>query len=302
MPNRKGIILAGGWGTRLYPTTQACNKHLFPVYDKPMIYYPLSTLMMAGIVEILLIVSSFSLESYTRLLGDGNQWGIHLSYAVQPQPKGIAQAFIIAEKFIHHHSVCLILGDNILVGDALPQFLTSESEKQGGATVFAYPVNNPSEYGVIHFDQHYRILGIEEKPTIPKSHYAVIGLYFYDDQVVDFAKSLRPSPRGELEITDLNRQYLLRNQLHAHILSRGTAWLDAGTPRSLLEASHFIATLEERQGLKICAPEEIAWRKNYINDDQLFELASKMGTCHYAHYLRSLLGTENCRVKQIRIA
>jgi len=292
MVTRKGIILAGGLGTRMLPCSLASNKQLFPVYDKPLVYYPLSTLLFSGIREILIIVSPEDLERYKRLFGDGSQWGLQFSFAVQVKPEGIAQAFLIAEDFIGGDAVCLVLGDNILYGDALPTLLMRASSRTGGATTFAYAVKNPNQYGIVSFDEDNNVLDIEEKPQHPKSHYAVTGIYYYDNDVVDFVKSLEVSSRGELEVTDINRRYLAENKLSVRVLGRGMAWLDAGTPKSILDAANFIRALEERQGLKICCPEEIVWRLKYISDDQLFNLASRMGRCEYADYLRSLLPGE----------
>lgn len=275
MTSRKGIILAGGHGTRLYPATLPVSKHLLHVYDKPMIYYSLSLLMLAGIREILLISTQTDISGYQRLLGDGNKWGLSINYAVQMKPAGIAEAFILAESFIGSDSVSLVLGDNILYGDGLVSLLRSAMSNMDGATIFGYMVNDPSRYGILNFTDEGQLLSIEEKPAHPKSNYAVIGLYFYDNQVINFAKSLQPSKRGELEITDINQQYLLNNQMKVQLLGRGMAWLDAGTPKSLLDAANFFSSLEERQGLKVCCPEEIAWRFQYINDDQLAMLAEK---------------------------
>ncbi len=289
MKKRKGIILAGGSGTRLHPLTISVSKQLMPVYDKPMIYYPLSTLMLTGIQDILIITTPQDVDSFQRLLGDGSKWGMNLQYAIQPSPDGLAQAFIIGEEFIGKDSVTLVLGDNIFYADGLPERLQHVSQQEKGATVFGYWVNDPERYGVVAFNNEGKATSIEEKPEKPKSHYAVTGLYFYDNDVVDIAKSIKPSPRGELEITDVNNAYLQRGDLTVEQLSRGTAWLDTGTTSSLLGAATFIRVIEERQGLKIACPEEIAYSLGFISTDELQKIAEPLVKSGYGQYLLNLL-------------
>ena len=289
MSKRKGIILAGGSGTRLWPSTKVVSKQLVPVFDKPMIYYPLTTLMLSGIRDILIISTPSDTSKFSELLGDGSHIGLNLSYAVQPRPEGLAQAFVIGADFVGDSPVTLILGDNLFFGHGLSEQLQHAAAQQVGATIFAYHVKDPERYGVVEFDENRKAISIEEKPSEPRSNYAVVGLYFYDNEVVGISKALKPSPRGELEITDVNRQYLERGTLDVETLGRGNAWLDTGTHEALLAASNFVAVVEERQGLKIGSPEETAFRMGYIDQDALASLAGRMGSSSYGAYLKSLI-------------
>jgi glucose-1-phosphate thymidylyltransferase len=288
----KGIVLAGGSGTRLYPITQGVSKQLLPVYDKPMVYYPLSTLLLAGIREILLISTPEDIGAYQRLLGDGKKLGLEIGYAVQPRPEGLAQAFLIGRDFVGRDRVALALGDNVFYGHGFPQMLERAAARERGATVFGYWVRDPERYGVVHFDREGRALGIEEKPARPRSNWAVTGIYFYDNRVLEIAASLRPSARGELEITDVNQAYLARGELHVELLGRGTAWLDTGTHASLLQAANFVETIQERQGLKIACLEEIAYQKGYLSREELVALGKSMGKSSYGEYLLRIAGED----------
>ena len=299
---RKGIILAGGSGTRLYPVTQAVSKQLMPVYDKPMVYYPLTTLMLAGIRDILLISTPHDTSRFTELLGDGSQWGLNINYCVQPSPDGLAQAFILGKSFVGHQPSALVLGDNIFYGHELVEQLQRANAQANGATVFAYHVNDPERYGVVEFDQHYKAISIEEKPIKPRSSYAVTGLYFYDHQVCDIAASIKPSARGELEITDVNRAYLNNNALSVEIMGRGYAWLDTGTHDSLLDAAGFIATLQKRQGLMVACPEEIAYRHGWISQAAVEKVVNQLSKSSYGQYLSKMLHELNASAQPIGLS